>query len=197
VRTRRARRSSSPSRSAAARVPEARTILAFMTRDAAREVEKVLHVRRGQRRGEPRSRRATSSTSPPTVAPGRPSSAGARARGPRRRIKKRTCHITIALPPETRRPAPLPSRPGPSGPEPSRARGGAARSRSAEAKRARREGPPRARDGRGAERKRGSRRRSGDARSGGRQPSQAAPRKKAERRRAADAGLPRRRREDS
>ena len=38
-------------------VPEARTILAFMTRDAARDVEKVLYVRRRERRGQPRPRR--------------------------------------------------------------------------------------------------------------------------------------------
>jgi large subunit ribosomal protein L22 len=81
-------------------VPEARTILAFMTRDAARDVRKVLD-----------SAAANAETNHglvsddlyvvsahvgagPTLKRWR-----ARARGRVGRIKKRTCHITIALAP--------------------------------------------------------------------------------------------------
>ena len=79
-------------------VAEARTILAFMTRDAARDVEKVLN-----------SAVANAETNPGLVGDELYVSAAyvgagptlkrwrARARGRVARIKKRTCHITIRL----------------------------------------------------------------------------------------------------
>jgi large subunit ribosomal protein L22 len=79
-------------------VPEARTILAFMTRDAARDVEKVLssavanaEANHGLDGDELFVSLATVGSGP-TLKRWR-----ARARGRVARIKKRTCHITIAL----------------------------------------------------------------------------------------------------
>jgi large subunit ribosomal protein L22 len=92
-------------------VPEARTILAFMTRDAARDVEKVLtsavanaEANHGLDGDELYVLTATVGSGP-TLKRWR-----ARARGRVARIKKRTCHITIALalPEEQTIPAPLP-----------------------------------------------------------------------------------------
>jgi large subunit ribosomal protein L22 len=92
-------------------VPEARTILAFMTRDAARDVEKVLtsavanaEANHGLDGDELYVLTATVGSGP-TLKRWR-----ARARGRVARIKKRTCHITIALalPEEQVIPAPLP-----------------------------------------------------------------------------------------
>ena len=91
-------------------VPEARTILAFMTRDAARDVEKVLtsavanaEANHGLDGDELYVLTATVGSGP-TLKRWR-----ARARGRVARIKKRTCHITIALalPEEQAIPAPL------------------------------------------------------------------------------------------
>ena len=96
-------------------VPEARTILAFMTRDAARDVEKVLssavanaEANHGLDGDELYVSVATVGAGP-TLKRWR-----ARARGRVARIKKRTCHITIALalPEEQAIPEPLP-RPAP------------------------------------------------------------------------------------
>ena len=96
-------------------VPEARTILAFMTRDAARDVEKVLtsavanaEANHGLDGDELYVLTATVGSGP-TLKRWR-----ARARGRVARIKKRTCHITIALalPEEQAIPAPRP-RPAP------------------------------------------------------------------------------------
>ena len=93
-------------------VPEARTILAFMTRDAARDVEKVLssavanaEANHGLDGDELYVHTATVGAGP-TLKRWR-----ARARGRVARIKKRTCHITIALalPEEQAIPAPLPT----------------------------------------------------------------------------------------
>jgi len=102
-------------------VPEARTILAFMTRDAARDVEKVLssavanaEANHGLDGDELYVAVATVGAGP-TLKRWR-----ARARGRVARIKKRTCHITIALalPEEQTIPEPLP-RPAPApAPEP-------------------------------------------------------------------------------
>src|ERR671932_1880389 len=79
-------------------VPEARTILAFMTRDAARDVEKVLssavanaEANHGLVGDELYVSVATVGAGP-TLKRWR-----ARARGRVARIKKRTCHITIRL----------------------------------------------------------------------------------------------------
>ena len=92
-------------------VPEARTILAFMTRDAARDVEKVLtsavanaEANHGLDGDELYVLTATVGSGP-TLKRWR-----ARARGRVARIKKRTCHLTIALalPEEQAIPAPLP-----------------------------------------------------------------------------------------
>ena len=79
-------------------VPEARTILAFMSRDAARDVERVLasavanaEANHGFVGDELYVSVATVGAGP-TIKRWR-----ARARGRVARIKKRTCHITIAL----------------------------------------------------------------------------------------------------
>src|ERR671932_2047758 len=79
-------------------VPEARTILAFMTRDAARDVEKVLssavanaEANHGLDGDELYVSVATVGAGP-TLKRWR-----ARARGRVARIKKRTCHITIQV----------------------------------------------------------------------------------------------------
>jgi large subunit ribosomal protein L22 len=79
-------------------VPEARTILAFMTRDAARDIEKVLSsaVANAEANhgldGDELYVIAATVGAGPTLKRWR-----ARARGRVARIKKRTCHITIAL----------------------------------------------------------------------------------------------------
>jgi large subunit ribosomal protein L22 len=96
-------------------VPEARTILAFTTRDAARDVEKVLSsaVANAEANhgldGDELYVLAATVGAGPTLKRWR-----ARARGRVARIKKRTCHITIALalPEDEAIPAPLP-RPAP------------------------------------------------------------------------------------
>jgi large subunit ribosomal protein L22 len=91
-------------------VPEARTILAFMTRDAARDVEKVLssavanaEANHGLAGDDLYVSHATVGAGP-TLKRWR-----ARARGRVARIRKRTCHITIALalPDEQVIPAPV------------------------------------------------------------------------------------------
>jgi large subunit ribosomal protein L22 len=79
-------------------VPEARTILAFMTRDAARDVELVLNsaVANAESNhglaGDELVVSAAFAGAGPTIKRWR-----ARARGRVARIKKRTCHITIKL----------------------------------------------------------------------------------------------------
>ena len=79
-------------------VPEARTILAFTARDAARDVEKVLAsaVANAEANhglvGDDLYVSAAYVGSGPTIKRWR-----ARARGRVARIKKRTCHITIRL----------------------------------------------------------------------------------------------------
>ena len=79
-------------------VPEARTILAFMTRDAARDVERVLSsaVANAEANhnldGDDLYVSLAVVGAWPTLKRWR-----ARARGRVARIKKRTCHITIAL----------------------------------------------------------------------------------------------------
>ena len=91
-------------------VPEARTILAFMTRDAARDVEKVLSsaVANAEANhglaGDDLYVAAATVGAGPTLKRWR-----ARARGRVARIRKRTCHITIALalPDEQVIPAPV------------------------------------------------------------------------------------------
>jgi ribosomal protein L22 len=79
-------------------VPEARTILAFMTRDAARDIEKVLssavanaEANHGLAGDDLYVSHATVGAGP-TLKRWR-----ARARGRVARIRKRTCHITITL----------------------------------------------------------------------------------------------------
>jgi len=102
-------------------VPEARTILAFMTRDAARDIEKVLSsaVANAEANhgldGDELYVSAATVGAGPTLKRWR-----ARARGRVAPIKKRTCHITIALslPEEQVMPEPLP-KPAPApAPEP-------------------------------------------------------------------------------
>jgi large subunit ribosomal protein L22 len=79
-------------------VPEARTILAFMTRDAARDVERVLSsaVANAEQNhgldGDDLYVAHAVVGAGPTLKRWR-----ARARGRVARIKKRTCHITISL----------------------------------------------------------------------------------------------------
>jgi large subunit ribosomal protein L22 len=92
-------------------VPEARTILAFMTRDAAGDVRKVLDsaVANAEANhglsGDDLFVASAFVGAGPTLKRWR-----ARARGRVARIKKRTCHITIelALPSGEAIPAPLP-----------------------------------------------------------------------------------------
>ena len=80
------------------RVPEARTILTFMSRDAARDVEKVLNsaVANAEANhdlvGDELYVSAAYAGAGPTLKRWR-----ARARGRVARIKRRTCHITIRL----------------------------------------------------------------------------------------------------
>jgi len=79
-------------------VPEARTILAFTTRDAARDMEKVLNsaVANAEANhglvGDDLIVSAAFVGEGPTLKRWR-----ARARGRAARIRKRTCHITVAL----------------------------------------------------------------------------------------------------
>jgi large subunit ribosomal protein L22 len=79
-------------------VPEARTILAFMSRDAARDMEKVLNsaVANAEANhgldGDDLVVSAAYAGAGPTLKRWR-----ARARGRVARIRKRTCHITIRL----------------------------------------------------------------------------------------------------
>jgi len=86
-------------------VPEARTVLAFTTRAAAREVEKVLHsaVSNAEANhgllGDDLYVETAFVDEGPTLKRWRP-----RARGRVARIRKRTCHITLTL-------APVPERP--------------------------------------------------------------------------------------
>jgi large subunit ribosomal protein L22 len=79
-------------------VPEARTILAFMTRDAARDVEKVLSSAVANAEANHNLDADELYVSVATVGAGPTLKRWrARARGRVARIKKRTCHITIAL----------------------------------------------------------------------------------------------------
>jgi large subunit ribosomal protein L22 len=79
-------------------VPEARTILAFMTRDAARDVEKVLSSAVANAEANHDLDADELYVSIATVGAGPTLKRWrARARGRVARIKKRTCHITIAL----------------------------------------------------------------------------------------------------
>ena len=96
-------------------VPEARTILAFMTRDAARDVAKVLHSAAANaeaNHGLDSDEMIVSVAfvgEGPTLKRWRP-----RARGRVGRIHKRTCHITLglSLPTGAELPAPI-ERPAP------------------------------------------------------------------------------------
>jgi large subunit ribosomal protein L22 len=79
-------------------VPEARTILAFMTRDAARDVERVLSSAVANAEANHNLDADELYVSLATVGAGPTLKRWrARARGRVARIKKRTCHITIAL----------------------------------------------------------------------------------------------------
>jgi large subunit ribosomal protein L22 len=79
-------------------VPEARTILAFMTRDAARDVERVLFSAVANAEANHNLDADELYVSLATVGAGPTLKRWrARARGRVARIKKRTCHITIAL----------------------------------------------------------------------------------------------------
>ena len=79
-------------------VPEARTILAFMTRDAARDVERVLSSAVANAEANHNLDGDDLYVSIATVGAGPTLKRWrARARGRVARIKKRTCHITIAL----------------------------------------------------------------------------------------------------
>jgi large subunit ribosomal protein L22 len=79
-------------------VPEARTILAFMTRDAARDVERVLSSAVANAEQNHNLDADELYVSMATVGAGPTLKRWrARARGRVARIKKRTCHITIAL----------------------------------------------------------------------------------------------------
>jgi large subunit ribosomal protein L22 len=85
-------------------VPEARTVLAFTTRAAAREIEKVLKsaVANAEANhglfGDDLQVSAAYVDEGPTIKRWR-----ARARGRAARIRKRTCHITIKLAPAPER----------------------------------------------------------------------------------------------
>jgi len=86
-------------------VPEARTVLAFTTRAAAREIEKVLKsaVANAEANhglfGDDLRVSAAYVDEGPTIKRWR-----ARARGRAARIRKRTCHITIKLAPAAEQP---------------------------------------------------------------------------------------------
>ena len=97
-------------------VPEARTILAFLTRDAARDVERVLSsavANAEANHGLVGDDLVVSSAyvgAGPVIKRWR-----ARARGRVARIRKRTCHITIGLAPVEGE-IPAPSAPAPAAP---------------------------------------------------------------------------------
>jgi large subunit ribosomal protein L22 len=108
-------------------VPEARTVLAFTTRAAAREIEKVLRsaVANAEANhglfGDDLQVSAAYVDEGPTIKRWR-----ARARGRAARIHKRTCHITIKLAPlpedgTSRRRAPEPAQAEEEKPKPKRA----------------------------------------------------------------------------
>jgi large subunit ribosomal protein L22 len=90
-------------------VPEARTVLAFTQRAAAREIEKVLRsaVANAEANhglfGDDLLVSSAYVDEGPTIKRWR-----ARARGRAARIQKRTCHITITLAPGAEQPAPTP-----------------------------------------------------------------------------------------
>jgi large subunit ribosomal protein L22 len=101
-------------------VPEARTILAFMTRDAARDIEKVLSSAAANAEANHGLIADEMYVSVATVGAGPVLKRWrARARGRVARIRKRTCHITIALtlPEGEVIPAPKPVAPPPPAPE--------------------------------------------------------------------------------
>jgi len=95
-------------------VPEARTILAFSNRAAARDVEKVLNSAIANAASRPdlhwNGDELLVSTAfadeGPTLKRGRP-----RARGRYARIMKRTCHITVELVQPASAPTPAPVAP--------------------------------------------------------------------------------------
>jgi large subunit ribosomal protein L22 len=108
-------------------VPEARTVLAFTTRAAAREIEKVLRsaVANAEANhglvGDDLLVSSAYVDEGPTIKRWR-----ARARGRASRIHKRTCHITIELAPQPeevapRRKAPEPTKAEEEKPKPKRA----------------------------------------------------------------------------
>ena len=82
-------------------VPEARTVLAFTTRAAAREIEKVLRsaVANAEANHELIGDDLYVSEAHVDDGPDRSSAGSPRARGRVARIQKRTCHITIKLSP--------------------------------------------------------------------------------------------------
>ncbi|MDQ3891097.1 MAG: 50S ribosomal protein L22, partial [Actinomycetota bacterium] len=94
-------------------VPQARAVLAFMTRDAARDVEKVLNsaVANAEANqglvGDELYVAAAYAGAGPVLKRWR-----ARARGRVARIRKRTCHITIRLAATADATAPRPPRAG-------------------------------------------------------------------------------------
>jgi large subunit ribosomal protein L22 len=93
-------------------VPEARTVLAFTQRAAAREIEKVLHsaVSNAEANhnltGDELVVSAAYVDEGPVMKRWR-----ARARGRAARIRKPTCHITVKLVPVERAPEPAPPEP--------------------------------------------------------------------------------------
>ena len=105
-------------------VPEARTLLAFSQRAAAREIEKVLRsaVANAESRpdlgwsGDTLFVSAAYVDEGPTMKRWR-----ARARGRVARIRKRTCHITVKLAPIPQRAAPPPPPPPAADEKPKRA----------------------------------------------------------------------------
>jgi large subunit ribosomal protein L22 len=100
-------------------VPEARTILAFMTRDAARDVERVLSSAVANAEQNHNLDADELYVSVATVGAGPTLKRWrARARGRVARIKKRTCHITIALALPDGEVIAAPKAPAPSAPEP-------------------------------------------------------------------------------
>ena len=100
-------------------VPEARAVLAFMTRDAARDVRKVLDsaVANAENNhglvGDDLTVQAAFAGAGPTLKRWR-----ARARGRVGRIKKRTCHITVVLALPTGEEIPAPREHAPVAPPP-------------------------------------------------------------------------------
>ncbi len=104
-------------------VPEARTVLAFTQRAAAREIEKVLRsaVANAEANhgliGDELRVSAAYVDEGPTIKRWR-----ARARGRVARIRKRTCHITVKLAPQPEQAARRPSAPPGAAAAPRRAR---------------------------------------------------------------------------